>query len=62
MLEYTLQFPVSNTMPLIWSLLVLLFLPFIIITPVLWKRGKTIEALLVWNSLPLYIIALILLL
>jgi hypothetical protein len=62
MLKYTLQFPSSNTMPLIWSLLVLLFLPFIIITAVLWKKGKTVEALLVWNSLPLYIIALILLL
>ncbi len=43
-------------------LLVLSFLGLIIVIAVLWKKGKTIEALLVWNSLLLYVIALTLLL
>ncbi len=43
-------------------LLALSLLGFIIVSVVLWKKGKTIEALLVWNSLLLYIIAVILLL
>lgn len=42
-------------------LLILSFLLFLIVVAVLWKRGKTIEALLAWNSLWLYVIALILL-
>jgi hypothetical protein len=43
-------------------LLVLSLLGFVTVAAVLWKKGKTIEALLVWNSLLLYVIAVILLL
>ena len=43
-------------------LLILSFLAFFIVIAILWKKGKTIEALLVWNSLLLYVIALVLLL
>jgi hypothetical protein len=43
-------------------LLILSFSAFIIVIAVLWKKGKAIEALLAWNSLLLYVIALILLL
>jgi hypothetical protein len=43
-------------------LLFLSFLAFLIGIVLLWRKGKTVEALLVWNSLFLYIIALILLL
>ena len=43
-------------------LLILSFLAYIVVIAVLWKKGKNIEALLVWNSLMLYVIALILLL
>jgi hypothetical protein len=44
------------------ALLILSLLAFVIMSVVLWRRGKTVEALLVWNSMFLYIIALILLL
>jgi len=43
-------------------LIALSFLAFIWVIAILWRRGKTVEALLVWNSLMLYVIALILLL
>jgi len=43
-------------------LLVLSFSAFLIVVFVLWKRGKTVEALLVWISLLIYAIILILLL
>jgi len=46
----------------ILPLLILSSLVFLLATVGLWRKGKTIEALLVWNSLLLYIIALILLL
>ena len=42
-------------------LLILSFSAFVIVIAALWKKGKTIEALLTWNSLLLYLIALILL-
>ncbi|MBS7616089.1 hypothetical protein KEJ45_02675 [Candidatus Bathyarchaeota archaeon] len=48
--------------PAMIPLLIISFLAFIIVVAILWRKGKTVEALLVWNSLMLYIIALILLL
>jgi hypothetical protein len=60
MLKKSLQISMVNVGML--PLLILSFLAFIIVVAILWKRGKTIEALLVWNSLLLYVIALILLL
>jgi len=60
MLKNPLQTSMVNVA--IIPLLILSFLAFIVVIAILWKRGKTIEALLVWNSLLLYVIALILLL
>jgi len=60
MLKSSLQISMVNVGML--PLLILSFLVFIVVIAILWKRGKTIEALLVWNSLLLYVIALILLL
>jgi len=60
MLGNALQVPMV-ILPII-PLLIISILAFLIIAALLWKRGKTVEALLVWNSLLLYIIALILLL
>jgi len=60
MLKNSLQISVVNVAMI--PLLILSFLVFIVVIAILWKRGKTIEALLVWNSLLLYVIALILLL
>jgi hypothetical protein len=60
MLQNTLQVQMASVA--LVPLLVLSFLGFIIVIAVLWKKGKTIEALLVWNSLLLYVIALTLLL
>ena len=62
MLSNVLQERVTMVMPLLIPLLIISFLPFVIVTAVLWKKGKTVEALLIWNSLLLYAIALILLL
>jgi len=60
MLKNVFQVPMANIA--LVPLMFLSFLVFIIPIAVLWKRGKIIEALLVWNSMLLYIIALILLL
>lgn len=43
-------------------ILIVSFIAFVVVIAVLWKKGKTIEALLAWNSLLLYVIALILVL
>ena len=60
MLKNSLQISIVNVAMI--PLLILSFSVFIVVIAILWKRGKTIEALLVWNSLLLYVIALILLL
>ncbi|UCF59262.1 MAG: hypothetical protein JSV15_02290 [Candidatus Bathyarchaeota archaeon] len=60
MLKNSLQISMANVAMI--PLLILSFLAFLIVIAILWKRGKTIEALLAWNSLLLYVIALILLL
>ncbi|MDH5734312.1 MAG: hypothetical protein OEY88_11125 [Candidatus Bathyarchaeota archaeon] len=60
MLKNSLQISIVNVAMI--PLLILSFLVFIVVIAILGKRGKTIEALLVWNSLLLYVIALILLL
>jgi hypothetical protein len=43
------------------ALIVLSILPFLGVAVFLWRKGKTVEALLIWISMWLYIIALILL-
>jgi len=45
----------------LFPLVLLSVLAFLIAIVLLWRRGKTIEALLIWNSMFLYFIALILL-
>ena len=48
-------------MGVVWfSLLILSILAYIAVTGLLWRRGKSVEAMLVWVSLWLYLIALIL--
>jgi hypothetical protein len=44
-----------------FPLLILSILAFLAVTGLLWRRGKSVEAMLVWVSLWLYLIALILL-
>ena len=43
------------------TLLILSILAYLVVTGLLWRRGKSVEAMLVWVSLWLYLIALILL-
>jgi hypothetical protein len=45
----------------LFPLLLLSIAVFLVAVALLWRRGKTVEALLVWNSMFLYFIALILL-
>jgi len=49
-------------MPSVISIIILSIVAFLGVVGFLWRRGKTIEALLVWVSMWLYLIALILLL
>jgi hypothetical protein len=54
---------VVETILFVFSFLILLILSLVVFLAVvilLWRRGKTVEALLVWNSMFLYIIAWIL--
>ena len=44
-----------------FSLLILSILAYLAVIGLLWSRGKSVEAMLVWVSLWLYLIALILL-
>jgi len=62
MLKSVLQVQTVETQITLVPLLILSVLAFLVVVAVLWRRGKTIEALLVWVSLLLYFIALILLL
>jgi hypothetical protein len=48
--------------PLFIPLIILSLVLFLGVVGFLWRKGKTIEALLVWVSMWLYLIALILLL
>jgi len=54
--EVTQQFAISYI-----ALIVLSIVPFLGVAVFLWRKGKTVEALLIWISMWLYIIALILL-
>jgi len=49
-------------MPSVISIIILSIVAFLGVVGFLWRRGKTTEALLVWVSMWLYLIALILLL
>lgn len=65
LLEETILFEVEQVAManiLYLPLLVLSVAAFLGVVVYLWKKGKTIEALLVWLSMWLYLIALILLL
>jgi len=43
-----------------FPLLIISIVAFFVVSGVLWRRGKSVEAMLVWISLWLYLIALIL--
>lgn len=65
LLEETILFEVEQVAManiLYLPILVLSVAAFLGVVVYLWKKGKTIEALLVWLSMWLYLIALILLL